>query len=201
MTAHLEDTGAKRRCAATTREAILLAAVRRFATLGYEHSGAREIAADAGVTAALVNRYFGSKEGLFAAVIDRAYNCGHYLEGPLDSLPDRLARKLVFPLESSDPELAHVPLLLLLRSATDPEAAELLRANLDRNFVAPLAARLDGPDAEIRATLVGAQLHGFATLDHILRSRAFAGAERERLASLLAEAIRGCLGMVPGPSQ
>ena len=201
MSAQAEDTGARRRCAATTREAILLAAARRFATLGYEHSGAREIAADAGVTAALVNRYFGSKEGLFAAVIERAFNCGYYLEGPLESLPDRLARKLVFPMESSDPELAHVPLLLLLRSATHPEAAELLRANLDRNFVAPLAARLDGPDAEIRATLVGAQLHGFATLDHILRSQAFATADRDRLASLLAGAIRSCLGREASPEE
>ena len=50
------------------------AATRRFATQGYERAGAREIAADAGVTAALVNRYFGSKEGLFAEVIKRNGN-------------------------------------------------------------------------------------------------------------------------------
>ena len=59
----------RKRDAAATREAILEAATRRFATQGYERAGAREIAADAGVTAALVNRYFGSKEGLFAEVI------------------------------------------------------------------------------------------------------------------------------------
>ena len=59
------DAGPKRkRDAAATREAILEAATRRFATQGYERAGAREIAADAGVTAALVNRYFGSKEAL-----------------------------------------------------------------------------------------------------------------------------------------
>ena len=61
----------RRRDAAATREAILEAATRRFATQGYERAGVREIAADAGVTAALVNRYFGSKEGLFAEVIQR----------------------------------------------------------------------------------------------------------------------------------
>ena len=71
----------RRRDAAATREAILEAATRRFATQGYEHAGVREIAADAGVTAALVNRYFGSKEGLFAEVIERALDMGHLLRG------------------------------------------------------------------------------------------------------------------------
>ena len=62
----------RKRDAAATREAILKAATLRFATQGYERAGAREIAADAGVTAALVNRYFGSKEALFAEVIKLA---------------------------------------------------------------------------------------------------------------------------------
>ena len=69
------------RDAAATREAILEAATRRFATQGYERAGAREIAADAGVTAALVNRYFGSKEKLFAEVIERALDMRHLLQG------------------------------------------------------------------------------------------------------------------------
>ena len=47
--------------------------------------------------------------------------------------------------------------------------------------------------------LVASLLHGFATLDHILRSQAFAGAERERLVSMLAEAIRACLGRQASP--
>ena len=62
----------RRRDAAATREAILQAATRRFTTEGYQRAGAREIAADAGVTAALVNRYFGSKVKLFAEVIEHA---------------------------------------------------------------------------------------------------------------------------------
>src|SRR3954470_11803255 len=126
MSTHAEETGARRRCAATTREAILLAAARRFATLGYEHSGAREIAADAGVTAALVNRYFGSKEGLFAAVADHAFALGELLEGDRATLATRLARFMVYGWEG-DEGPGHAPLLLLLRSATEPRAAELLR--------------------------------------------------------------------------
>src|SRR3954451_9050975 len=86
----------RKRDAVATRDAILEAATRRFAAEGYERAGAREIAADAGVTAALVNRNFGSKEGLFAEVIKRALDIGQLLQGGRTSLADRLARVVVF---------------------------------------------------------------------------------------------------------
>src|SRR5262249_33807030 len=60
---------ARRRNAAATREAILISARRAFAQSGYDGVGVRETARGAGVTAMLVNRYFGSKEGLFAEVV------------------------------------------------------------------------------------------------------------------------------------
>ena len=63
-------TGPHRRDAAATREAILRAGVEAFTRAGYDGVGVREIAQNAGVTAMLVNRYFGSKEGLFAEVVE-----------------------------------------------------------------------------------------------------------------------------------
>src|SRR5580698_10482462 len=54
---------------AATREAILKSAREAFTQSGYD-VGVREIAENAGVTAMLVNRYFGSKEQLFEEVID-----------------------------------------------------------------------------------------------------------------------------------
>ena len=53
------------RNAGDTRARILAAARVRFAMDAYENVGTRDIAADAGVDAALVNRYFGGKEKLF----------------------------------------------------------------------------------------------------------------------------------------
>src|SRR5512143_1362524 len=86
----------RRRDAAATREAILEAATRHFAARGYDRAGVREIAADVGVNAALVNRYFGSKEGLFAEVIERALDMGHLIRGHRGDLADHLARILVY---------------------------------------------------------------------------------------------------------
>ena len=62
-----------RRDAAATRAAILASARRHFAARGYEHAGVRDIAAEAGVTAALVNRYFGTKEQLFREALEDAF--------------------------------------------------------------------------------------------------------------------------------
>src|SRR5215470_15650804 len=63
---------ARQRNAAATRSAILDSARRAFARAGYDGVGVREIAQGAGVTAMMVNRYFGSKERLFAEAIAEA---------------------------------------------------------------------------------------------------------------------------------
>jgi len=54
-----------RRSGAETRKALLEAARRRFAASGCGGATVRQIASDAGVDAAMVIRYFGSKEALF----------------------------------------------------------------------------------------------------------------------------------------
>jgi AcrR family transcriptional regulator len=99
----------RRRNAAATRGAILEAARRRFAIQGYERAGVREIAADAGVTAALVNRYFGSKEGLFAQAIAQALDMKHLLNGRGASLPDHLAPVIVYGHDDSGDRGACAP--------------------------------------------------------------------------------------------
>src|SRR5213592_3788115 len=53
-----------------TRAAILDAARERFAKDGYERATIRAIAADAGIDPAMVMRYYGSKEKLFAAAAE-----------------------------------------------------------------------------------------------------------------------------------
>ena len=183
----------RRRDAAATREAILEAATRRFATHGYERAGVREIAADAGVTAALVNRYFGSKEGLFAEAIRRALDMGRLLQGQRGDLGGHLARVVVYGGDdASDGVLT--PLLLLLHSAAEPRAIELFRRDLDRTQLRLLAEHIGGDDAAVRAAMVLAQLTGFAILHHVLRPEAFADARGEELVALLSRSLAACLG-------
>jgi AcrR family transcriptional regulator len=183
----------RRRDAAATRSAIFEAATRRFAYQGYEHAGVREIAADAGVDAAMVNRYFGSKEGLFTEVVERALDIRYLVDGDRTTLAERLARRMVYGREDTADD-SPIPLLLMLHSATEPHAAELIRTSLDRNVLRPLAECLDGPDAEVRAAMVIAQCTGFAILNQMLRPRALAEAQKEELVALLKESLAACIG-------
>ena len=183
----------RRRDAAATREAILEAATRRFATQGYGGAGVREIAADAGVTAALVNRYFGSKEGLFAEVIERAFDMQHLLQDQRGYLADHLARVMVYGREDA-PDGVLTPLLLLLHSATEPGTVKLFRRDLNRTALPLLAEQIGGDDTAVRAVMVMAQLTGFAIMHQVLRPKAFAEARDDELVTLLSRTLAACIG-------
>ena len=129
--------------AAATREAILHSALAAFSRHGYDGIGVREIAQAAGVTGVLVNRYFGSKEELFAAAVELAFADGSMFEGESSMLAQRLAAKVINKTEK-DVEPSD-SFLLLLRSAPNPRAAEILRDSIARHFERPLQASLRGP--------------------------------------------------------
>jgi len=126
MTQRPDQTHPKRRRdAAATRSAILEAAYPTLRVPGLPVRRVREIAADAGVDAALVNRYFGSKAGSFAEVVERAFDLRYLIDGDRATLAERLARRMVYGPEDTADERP-IPLLLMLRSATEPHAAELI---------------------------------------------------------------------------
>ena len=61
------------RDASRTRAAILDAAEREFADRGFDATSLNEIAAGAGVSRATPSYFFGSKEGLYVAVLERVF--------------------------------------------------------------------------------------------------------------------------------
>lgn len=153
-----------------TRQALLEGARRLFSRSGYDYVGVREIAGEAGVNAALVNRYFGSKLGLFMEAVADSFTIGDLLVGDRSTLGDRLARYLTRPRRS-----AFDPTLVLLRSAASPEAGGVLRAALAEQVADPLAAWLGGSDATERAGLIVATLFGFALTRDVLGVSALTG--------------------------
>src|SRR5690606_4510443 len=131
----------------------------RFAARSYEDVGLRDIAGDAGVDAALVCRYFGSKEELFATVFESCKGGSWLLEGPRERFGERVAEQL---LRKRGPDEGMDGLLIMLRAVGSARAAQLVREAADRRFFAPLVAWLDGPDAAVRGRLLAALLMGMA---------------------------------------
>lgn len=68
--------------AALTRIRLVEAGVHVFARQTYEEASVREIAAQAGVTVAMVGYHFKGKEGLYLAVADRIVAAGLEIIGP-----------------------------------------------------------------------------------------------------------------------
>ncbi|MEU6818924.1 TetR/AcrR family transcriptional regulator [Streptomyces sp. NPDC046860] len=69
---------------ARTRSDILRAATREFARAGYDGARVEEIAARTRTTKRMIYYYFGGKEHLFRAVLERAYGTLHEAEDLLD---------------------------------------------------------------------------------------------------------------------
>ncbi len=65
-------TGRRPKTAESGRTALLRAAMNQFSRKGYDGTSLRAVADEAGVDMALVNRLFGSKAGLWSAMIDLA---------------------------------------------------------------------------------------------------------------------------------
>ena len=176
----------RRRDAAVTREAILLSARKAFAQSGYDGAGVLEIAAGAGVTAMLVNRYFGSKEELFAEVIAETLASPIILTpGNLSS--ENLGRTIATALVSIT-EAGNKPLegfLIMLHSATSKRAAIIGREQVEKGHQATMAAALKGAHHEERAALVIALVSGFQVMRQMLELSALAKADPQVLIDLL----------------
>ncbi len=67
-----------------TRRAILDAASASFAEKGFSGANVNEIVARAGTTKPMIYYHFGSKEGLFAAVLEEVYAAMREIESSLD---------------------------------------------------------------------------------------------------------------------
>ncbi|SEO62739.1 TetR/AcrR family transcriptional regulator [Actinacidiphila rubida] len=187
---------ARRRDAAATREAILAAAVVEFTAHGYDRAGVRQIAERAGVTAMMINRYFGSKQGLFAEAVDRCFAPPTVVGTSRQGLPGEMARSLAGRTAPGAEPLD--PFLLMLRSAADPEAAGIVRQGIERHAGARLAGLIGGPEAELRAQLGLALAAGTWLLRTVVGVGALAAADEERLARLLASMLEPVTGPAAG---
>ncbi len=165
-----------------TRSAILAAARSSFADRGFAGTTIRGIASAAGVDAALVHHYFGTKDDLFVAAlalpVDPREEIAPALVGGADGAGERVLR--VFVGVWDDP--ANTPVFVALaRTLLDPSASHLLRDGFLPVVLQPVgrALGLDRPD--LRMSLVASQIFGIILGRYVLAL--------EPLASLPSDAV------------
>ncbi len=181
------------RNAGDTRARILAAARVRFARDAYENVGTRDIAADAGVDAALVNRYFGGKEKLFDEAIVDAFAIKDHFDGIDMSVFGEIITTLVMEGSEERREAKFDALGILLRASGSPATQERVSARFHADFVLPLSRLLRGRDAELRAALIASYLIGLATMKHALGSPLLGAATQRKAVATVSAAIQACV--------
>lgn len=144
---------------ATIRAAILESARRLFVERGFDATGVRDIAAEAGVNPAIVIRHYGSKERLFLEAMESEALLAALLAGPMEGLGERVVRVIMQERRGGGQRI----LAELIRASGRDATKEHLRRIIEDSFVGPLVDRIDRPGADLRARLVAAQLVGLMT--------------------------------------
>ncbi|MEU2348070.1 TetR family transcriptional regulator [Modestobacter sp. NPDC049651] len=180
------------RSAAGTRAAILTAARTRFAADGYERTTLRAVAGDVGVDAALVVRYFGTKEALFSAAAEFELRLPDLAGVAPGDVAAALLPRFFAVWEEQGTFLA------LLRAAATSEAAAAAMREVFVRQVAPALAAVTPDQPARRAALVGSQVLGLAFTRYVLRAAPLAEMSRDELAAavapVLAHYLSGPLG-------
>ena len=151
----------------------------------------REIAAEAGVTAMLANRYFGSKEQLFARVLEDVTAHSFILTPEAlasDDLPRSMATSLVAITTPGDNPLDGFA--MMMHSLGNKHAVRIARRNVERGRQKELAALLKGPYAEERASVILALVAGFQAMRQTLGLSALVKADPNVMTHILAGVLK-----------
>lgn len=182
-----------------TRAAILAAATELFAERGHGATTMRAVAERAGIDPALVVRYFGGKDALFAAVARVDLRLPDLAEIAEERIGEVLVRHFLDLWEGGAGDMG---LAILLRSAVaDDEVAGKIRAIFATQVLPAIARRGDPATASIRAGLVVSQLFGLALCRYVLRLPPLVELSREEIVARVAPVLRHhLLGRAEAPS-
>ena len=178
-----------------TRLAVLEVARRRFLADGYQAVTLRSVAAEAGVDAALISYYFGSKKGLFGAAMALSANPPEVLLGALAGDPHHLPERVLSALLNAwdDPEGGDALRAMVSAAIQEPDLARLLREVLEREIVDRLAEHLPGRSARSRAAAFVTQLSGVVFARYVLAVEPVATMRPDELVRHLAPGLRASL--------
>lgn len=188
MASRSKPPGERSRDRERTRARIIEAAKVAFSRHGYAEANVRDIASAAGITAALVVRYFGSKEKLFEEAVAEAFDLGQAFAGT-----DRrvLGEAIVTHLFSKQQDVDLMA--MMLRAAVDPSVNPLARRLARARMFQPMVKLIGGEDAERRASLVLSLVTGIWLYRFELPLKPLSGRSDADTVSRVAALIQGII--------
>jgi AcrR family transcriptional regulator len=153
-----------RRSSEETKAVILAAARERFGASGFQAATIRAIAADAGVDPAMVMRYYGNKDKLFAAAAEFDLKFPDFAGTDGTQVGRSLVRHFLERWEGDE------ALVILLRSsATNGEAAQRMQEIFGTQLQPLVGSLVPAGEAGVRAGLIATQILGMALCRFVLR--------------------------------
>ncbi|BBX10945.1 TetR family transcriptional regulator [Mycobacterium novum] len=163
-----------------------------FAHNGFQNTSIRAVAADAGVDAALVHHYYGTKQQLFAAAtelpVDPMVVLGPLRDAPVEQL-GRILPELLLPLWDSQ---AGTGLIAAMRSMLTGTEVPLARSFFRDIVVAELASRIDVPAGTgvLRAEFTASQLMGIVVARYIVGLEPLASLPGDQVVAMVAPTLQ-----------
>ncbi|HKN99273.1 MAG TPA: TetR family transcriptional regulator [Pseudonocardiaceae bacterium] len=173
-----------------TRAALIAAAREVFAEQGYQGATVRAIAARAGVDAAMVNHWFGGKQGLFAAIVELPFDPSALIDavtaGGVDTLAERVIRTFVTLWDTHQGRFA-----ALMLSVANQELAAKSFADFFSGTVFRVIADATGSDRPaLRGALCASQIAGLGIMRYVLKLEPIASADVEELVTMIAPNVQ-----------
>lgn len=174
-----------------TRSALLNAARAAFVELGYNGATVRGIADRAGVDAAMVNHWFGSKEQLFVAAIQLPIDPSAILDQVLPGAPEHLGERIIAMFLTVWDATGGGQLAALVQSVTThQEAASMLRDFVMNVLVKRLIEAIAPDRTALRANLIGSQLIGLGMARYVIKLEPLASADHLTIIRAIAPTIQ-----------
>lgn len=177
------------------RDAVLDAARAAFHARGYMKTSVRGVAAAAGVAPEVVNRYWNSKEQLFAAAMrlpfDPASAVPELVAPGLDGMGERLVRGTLDLLQ--DEETRDDFMALFQAGASAGKATRGMQDFLERSVIDRLVRTMGVPDARLRVNLIASYLMGIGAARYVVRLEPLSSMPEDDLVRLVAPTIQNWL--------
>ncbi len=141
---NLKPDGATRRSRKLTEQRLIDAGLEVFALHGFSRTPVSAVAEKANANVALINRYFGSKDGLLLAIVEKIVaekQSGELPYPPAKTLEDELSQYLIFRY-TQDRTNKHISRLIIAEMATDDMFRQKALATLTYGEDANLRGRL-----------------------------------------------------------
>jgi AcrR family transcriptional regulator len=170
-----------------TRAALLEAARMEFTERGFDGATVRTIAQRAGMDPAMVNHWFGGKDGLFVSALQLPVDPEDIVRRVLDGDPGQTAERILRTFLTVWDTNGGGALTALVRSVSSHEAAaRMMREFVSRVIFGRIVTAVAPDQPELRTALCGTQITGLAMIRYVICLEPLASADHDTVVTAIA---------------